>query len=162
METAKREKLKLYGVLVLVVVFVAMGYFRFFYTPKKPAPTAAASPSEMQLALTEFTDPRPSLGGITADPVTARRSRIIRDIFSSGEFVHADKTTEEKQAPPVPPTFSLKGTIVAGRHPIAVINNRFVRAGDHIEGYRVMKIDKKNVWLESGSHRVKVETLPYE
>jgi len=162
METGTRGKIKIYMVLLLAVVFVAVGYFRFFYNKKKSGLAEAAIPSEIQLTVPELTPPGSSLDGKPGAPVTTRRPRVIRDIFSPGEFALASKTAEEKPKRSAPPSFSLKGTIVAGRQPIAVINNRFVRAGDRIEGYLVVKIDKKNVWLKSGSHRVKVETMAHE
>jgi len=161
MENSAREKIKLYMVVVLAVIFIAVGYYRFFYDKKKSQPTAAATP-DIQLTVPELAASGSLPEGRPAAPVAVERPRAIRDIFSSGEAIPADNATEESPLAPMPPSFSLKGTIVAGRHPIAVINNRFVRAGDRIDGYRVVKIDKKKVWLQLGSHKFEVETMPHD
>ena len=138
MGNGTREKMKLYGVLMLAVVFVAVGYLRFFHSAKEAVPPSAATPSEMQVALPELTVPGSSQNGKADTPVTNRQTRVIRDIFSPGEFTRPHRTVEATPEPPAIPSFSLKGTIVAGLHPIAVINNRFVRAGDRIEVYQNM------------------------
>lgn len=61
--------------------------------------------------------------------------------------------------PPPPPTVVLKlnGTILGGENPIAIINNQFVRTGEWIGGYRIVKIDKYKVLLSSNNHQKVLE-----
>jgi hypothetical protein len=161
-ERNTKETIKRYSVLCLAVVFIAVGYFRFFHEQEKSMPAATAAQSEIPLVVPEVKTPSPSRDGRTRVPVTDRWPAAVRDIFSPGEFAPANETTIEQKQTPAPTSFTLKGTIVAGNRPIAIINNRFVRTGDWIEGYRVVKIDTKKVWLESGNHRIAVDVMPYE
>ncbi len=56
---------------------------------------------------------------------------------------------------------TLKGTIVGGKRPIAIINDRFVRMGDRIGDYQVVEIDKDRVTLRSGIYEIVLEVLTY-
>ena len=42
---------------------------------------------------------------------------------------------------------------------MAIINGQFLGRGDWIEGYQVMRIGKKEVLLESGKDRIKLEMI---
>lgn len=90
----------------------------------------------------------------------------IRDIFSPlNSPPRAEKTSEEKEverSDPPPPSFTLKGTIVGGRNPIAIIDDQFVRPGDWVGEYRVVKIGKKEVVLDSDYGQVVLEILKNE
>ena len=47
------------------------------------------------------------------------------------------------------PSLNLKGTIVGGERPIAIINDQFLRQGDQIGEFKVVNIGKKEVVLNS-------------
>ncbi len=51
----------------------------------------------------------------------------------------------------------LNGTIVGGNNPVAIINNQFLRTGEWIGGYQVVKIDKYKVLLSSGDYQKVLE-----
>ena len=56
-----------------------------------------------------------------------------------------------------PPTFRLRGTIVGGERPLAIIDDRFVRVGDRIGDYNVIRIRKKDVLLMSDRTKLHLE-----
>lgn len=64
---------------------------------------------------------------------------------------------EPKKPPPPTVVLKLKGTIVGGENPIAIINNQFVRTGEWIGGYQIVKIDKYKVLLSSDNHQKVLE-----
>jgi hypothetical protein len=47
--------------------------------------------------------------------------------------------------------------VAGGENPLALINDTFVRTGDSIDGYRVVRIDKKEVFLDSGIETFRLE-----
>ena len=53
-------------------------------------------------------------------------------------------------------SLKLKGVIVGGKHSIAIINDKFVRTGERINGYRVLQIAEKEVLLKSGNKTIKL------
>ena len=60
------------------------------------------------------------------------------------------------------PTLKLSGTIVGGERPIAIINNQLIRLGDWIEGFKVVKIGKTEVLLDSGISKIVVALVKNE
>ncbi len=56
----------------------------------------------------------------------------------------------------------LTGTIVGGENPIAIINDQFVKVGDFIDEYKLVRIEKKEVILDIDDRTVKVEMLKNE
>jgi len=162
-EKNTKEAIKRYAVIALAVVFLAVGYFQFFRETKKPVPTATAAQPETQLVAPEVKPLKTSKDVQARVPAAERRPAVIRDIFAPGESAPSpEKTSTETPETPAATAFTLKGTIVAGARPAAIINGRFVRTGDWIDGYQVVKIDRKNVWLESGGHRISVDAMPHE
>jgi type II secretory pathway component PulC len=53
-------------------------------------------------------------------------------------------------------SLKLKGVIVGANHSLAIINDKFVRTGERINGYRVIRIGEKEVLLRSGNKTVKL------
>ena len=64
---------------------------------------------------------------------------------------------EPKKPPPPTIMLELNGTIVGGKNPVAIINNQFLRTGEWIGGYRVVKIGKYKVLLSSGDYQKVLE-----
>ncbi len=73
----------------------------------------------------------------------------------------APEQNQMEEIPEPPPPMTLKGTIVGGKRPIAIINDRFVRMGDRIGDYQVVEIDKDIVKLSSGNNEIVLEVLKY-
>jgi len=90
---------------------------------------------------------------------------VVKDIFAEPvrpeppQPASEENQGEEELKPPPPMT--LKGTIVGGKRPIAIINDRFVRMGDRIGDYQVVEIDKDRVTLRSGIYEIVLEVLTY-
>jgi hypothetical protein len=61
---------------------------------------------------------------------------------------------------PVPiGVLELKGTIIGGKAPMAVINDKFVRMGEKIGEYKIVKIDPNEVVLRSGSQEKVLQVI---
>lgn len=164
----KNEQIKLYITLGLVVVLLISAYFRIIRPKTKGTANAtASSPKISAPASTPVQIPKVQLD-VPKKKNKAKKSRnqfrvmssMVRDIFAEPKAPVSDKEAEKKaeKKPPPPPT-SLKGTIVGGKKPIAIINGRFVHVGDLVGEYRVVRIDKDKVLLSSGEHAIVLEVL---
>jgi len=164
----KNEQIKLYITLGLVVVLLISAYFRIIRPKTKGTANAtASSPKISAPASTPVQIPKVQLD-VPKKKNKAKKSRnqfrvmssMVRDIFAEPKAPVSDKEAEKKaeKKPPPPPT-SLKGTIVGGKKPIAIINGRFVHVGDLVGEYRVVRIDKDEVLLSSGEHSIVLEVL---
>jgi hypothetical protein len=169
----KREKIKLMIVIGLSVVFAAIAYFRF-RPPKASsavaAPTASVSDSQVAIPRVEIKhhqiDPAPTTSDLTMQQF------VKRDIFTPIHIPLPEKVKKKRvkqqpsrKPPPEPtsrPSFKLGGTIVGGDNPIAIINNRFVRAGDSISGFKVIRIGKFGVQLASKNKSIRLEMIENE
>lgn len=182
MPATKIEQIKIYVVIVLALVAAVVGYFRFIHkktTPDIGRTASIATPSQVQTPQTGINmperqrDKQPELH--MEDPLRTD----IRDIFTP---LHLTKKVKRKtkrpspkkapppmpikvesppepKKPPPPPTIMLElnGTIVGGNNPVAIINNQFLRTGEWIGGYRVVKIGKYKVLLSSGDYQKVLE-----
>ena len=173
MPATKIEQIKIYVVIVLALVAAVVGYFRFIH--KKTTPDIVKTASITALSGDQTSD------GKIKIPERKRDKQVelhmedslrtdIRDIFTS---LHLTKKVKRKtkrpspkvkikpepKKPPPPPTIMLElnGTIVGGNNPVAIINNQFLRTGEWIGGYQVVKIDKYKVLLSSGDYQKVLE-----
>jgi hypothetical protein len=164
MPDPRSEKIKLYIVIGLVIVSVIVAYFRFFYKkgspPAKPSPTAVSADQAR-------------MSGIKIKDVLARRRHtiakderahaIVRDIFNPSISLEKLSLQQPGQNPDMleaVPSFRLKGTIMGGGDPVAIVNDRFVRPRDQINGFKVIRIDANAVLLDSGEKRIRLELVP--
>jgi len=162
----KTNKIKNYIVIGLAGVLAVSVYFRFIHGKVGGSQDFSPSPPVAQLAVPQ----------VNANiPIKPKRPRLtvgdhlpasIRDIFSplnsSPGTESLPEENEEVRPDPPPPSFTLKGTIVGGRNPIAIIDGQFVRPGDWVGEYRVVKIGKKEVFLDSDYGQVVLEILKNE
>ena len=163
MPDLRSERLKLYIVIALVIVSAVVAYFRFFY--KKAAPQAKPSPAAV--APGQFKMPEIQI----KDALARRRQTmpkyelahaIIRDIFEPSKSL-------KKSSPPLPgqnpdvseavPSFRLKGTIMGGGSPVAIVNDQFVRPGERIGEFKVIRIGENEVLLDSGEKKIRLELV---
>ena len=91
----------------------------------------------------------------------------IRDIFKPFEAAPSEKEPEPvKEAPPAAekpaPVLRLKGVIVGGKKPLAIINDQFVGRGDRIGDFRVVSIGSNIVRLDSGEQKIVLEMVTHE
>ena len=165
----KSEQIKLYFTIGLALVLVVSGYFRVIRPRLKGTANATASSSPAAPAAVPVlqtpeirTKPSSSKNERTKKiPKTMESmSSMVRDIFA--EPAHPQPAAPVKDAPPpsLPPSV-LKGTIVGGENPVAIINGKFFRMGDRIGDYQVVRIDKDEVLLSSGNHEIVLEVLKH-
>ncbi len=184
MPQSKAEQIKLYIIIGLVVVAAAVAYFRFLHK-KKPsvappapgAPTAGLTVPEIKIKKIKKTTPARS-------QVHEPGDIDLRNIFSpvrwpekveeQPDVVEPDDTDvddmelemaeawvdEEQQLQPKPfPQVKLLGTLIGGGKSIAIIDGRFMRAGDAIDGYEIVKIAPDEVRLKDGEEEVILKVL---
>jgi len=174
-----RERTKLYIVIGLSAVFVAMGYFRFFHgkityfnkpesgvaipvAVKVPAvdlkgvPTAAETqkmvPEGVRAGLRDIFAP------VKAPAVETANEAAIETATETAAEIPSVTLPPVAPLPPLPP-LKLMGTIVGGRQPLAVINGRFLRTGESISGFEVVSIARDHVILSGEGRTVLLHTL---
>lgn len=162
-EEKKSERIKLFIVIGLAVAAGTFGYFRFFHKKAPATPTAipgvTLSPvsSDLRVPKIDFASilkkpsPKPADSG--------ERALGIRDVFSSLRILKQFEGEDpEPQAVPAP-TFKLSGTILGGGSPVAIINSKFLRKGDEINGFQVVEIAKNEVRLSDGNQEIVLKVL---
>jgi hypothetical protein len=93
------------------------------------------------------------------------RRDFVRDIFAPLIALPKEKPPPKKRQPQPPKrTISLKlnGVIIGGRNPVAIINDKFVRLGERIDGYKVVRIEKKEVFLKSSNRTIQLRLATNE
>lgn len=161
----KSEKIKLYIVVGLLCVAVIVAYFRF--GRKKTAPDthiAKSSPQEMTFDVSQIK--KPVLKKRLREPESAADESLrmnIRDIFSPVRLpIASEVPAPSEQAPMSTGDLILKGTIISGNNPMAIINDNFVHIGDKIGAYSIVKIDSDDVILRANGHEKVLHVLTPE
>jgi hypothetical protein len=163
MASRKSEKKKILVVISLALVLAVSMYFQFV-RGKSGGDEVDVSSAD---SLVQMKVPEVHLPPLAADersaPTMNGLSYAIRDIFSppKRQTKPRNPSTKESQKKPVGP-LQLKGTIVGGKTPIAIVNDQFVREGDYIGAYRVVMIGQREVVLDSGDARIVLEILKRE
>ena len=161
MPEKKNKPIQIYIVIGMSLVLVIMGYFRFIHNKSisdDDHTLPAAGPAQFDIALVEIN--KPQKNSIHALPVNEPFSIYIRDIFAPLKSPAASEIQFTEQTPSTPVmSLKLKGTIVGGGIPIAIINDQFVRVGDVIANYKVVKIAGNRVFLTSGNYQKVLEVL---
>lgn len=158
----KKERTKLLIVIGLAAVFVVMGYFRFFYGK-------GASPMQSNggaVTVGPIAIPPVDLKGVR--PTTGLPERVslprapLRNIFAPvgitsvpGSAPGQSAGAPQKQLPKL----QLTGTIIGGKRPLAIINGRFLRQGESIEGLQVLSIARNQVIIASEGRKVVLNVL---
>jgi len=164
MPEKKSERIKMFILILGSVVFVIVGYFQFIH--KKP--TAVKARTSPNTPLSQLVVPavniKISQNARKADPAAGESlPELIRDIFSPVKSNSADKRSAELQQSAIPlSAMELKGTIVGSGKPLAIINDQFFRIGDWIGEYKVIRIGKKAVLLDSGHNQIELEMVKNE
>lgn len=157
MAQPKKEQIKTYIVIGLVILALVVAYFRFFY---KKGDTQAA-PAASTALTAQITAPQVSknirpAGGKEKMQAEASFSPVARDIFApliipSTTAPQPGALDQDMAVTKMAPNLSLDGTIVGRSKRLAIINGRFVRQGEMIGEYKVVSIGKKMVRLSLGS-----------
>lgn len=165
MPVKKSEKIKLYFVIGLLCVAVIVAYFRFVGKKNDSITEISKSPpQEMTFNVSQMEKPRlrqrlqePRL------PDDGSLKMNIRDIFSPLRLpIETDNLIQSEQTPEPSGVLTLKGTIIGGKDPMAVINDKFVRLGEKIGEYQVVTIYQDGVLLKSGGHEIVLHILRLE
>lgn len=160
MSKHKNEKIKIYLVTVLTLVLVVLGYFRFIH--KDSTVVANIEPDTkldagLDVPQVKIRNPAPN-----AQPYLASAKEpmhpLIRDIFAPVKPLpqRTHQFVEQKSSKPTLP-LTLRGTIVGGGKPIAIINDQVLRTGDQIGGFKVVKIGKTEVLLRSANDQLELK-----
>ena len=166
MEAGKKEKIKLYLVIGLAFILMLSLFFRFVKHGNKGIEVEASQRSPDSRYIT------PDLESAKAPDSRAPRAKaelnedlqsLIRDIFKPMETSpKASDKSPGLEAPKPLASLNLKGTIVGKKGSIALIDDQFLRPGDWIGGYKVTSIGKKEVLLDSGDQKIRLEIMKNE
>ncbi|GAX59231.1 metal-dependent amidase/aminoacylase/carboxypeptidase [Candidatus Scalindua japonica] len=178
MSDKQKEKNKIYIAIGLAVIMVVLCYFRLIH--KKGTGTTVKNNIQNNLTVTELDVPE--VNTETLKKISWRKKdqvgplpELKRDIFDNTKFLKKAEKERTKSSPEnaeignatisspeMASELELKGTVVGGKNPIAIINNKFVRVGDLINDYTLVRIGKKEVILVMNDRTVKVEMLRNE
>jgi hypothetical protein len=173
-----KETIKLYMVVALAFLALVVAYFQFFSKKEEPAPQVAAPKEQtqrQQKATATATAGGKSYKIRTLEKISEistgktrekwRPSLVnltdIRDIFEPPpippEAIEAAVAVRRAQRVPKEPkpdeiSLELKGTIIGGKKPMAIINEKFIRLGEKIDIFRVVRIEANRVVLKAGDH----------
>lgn len=152
MARKKSELVKICVFIGLLAVLLVSGYVRFSGKP-------GAAPAQNPPAVPRIdASPAAAIAPAKALPVSGL-PYTGRDIFSPGLIPDKTETAPGGNPPVQASGLVVKGTITGGERPVAVINDSFVREGDRIGDYRVVKIRKSDVVLKSNSEQLVLEVL---
>ena len=161
----KSEKVKFVIVIVLALIMVTVAYFRFWHKKGSAAPDRlAAEPSQTEQVATELTIAQQPDERVYDRPTVAALPSVKRDIFRPQRVppAVARPTRKNKTAKlkPVPiPSFKLGGTIVSQGESMAIINDRYLRTGDTIAAFKVVRIEEDKVQLVSGGKKIELKMI---
>ncbi len=153
MAKKKSELIKLYAFIGLLAVLLVTGYVRFSGksgTAQSPQNPPAFPRVDLQPAAVSATGHAPRMADL---------QQAARDIFAPGQIAERAEAAPGEKPPVQASGLVAKGTITGGGRPVAVINESFVREGDMIGEYRVVKIRKSEVVLKSNSEQLVLEVL---
>lgn len=154
-------RIKIYLIVGLALVLAALVY-RYLHarTARNRSispPPATATLSEIP-KLPDLYPERQRKTEVEQASIRELRRLFVRDIFAPAKPLRKAKRPTKKGGPAQRQVTSmkLKGVIVGGKHSIAIINDKFVRTGERINGYRVVRIAEKEVLLKSGNKTIKL------
>lgn len=157
------ERIRIYLVVGLALVLAALVYR---HLKAKPSGNATLSATTVTKGLTEVADLPPldtgSLQKTQQASVKVKEIRrdSLRDIFAPMrplKRARHSSTIERGPRAHKAPSLKLKGVIVGGSNSVAIINGKLLRLGERIDGYQIVKIEEKRVFLRSGNRTFKLE-----
>ncbi len=164
MTRKKSDQIKTYVLLGLSLVLVVALFFRF--TGKRaPEATMQEAPKE---AVAELDIPEvdfDSLGttGLLDQRVREALREPVRDLFLPGAVLGRLGTREDASRKTLSvASLKLKGVVKGGGRPVALINDEFVRTGDTVDGYRIVRIEPKEVLVDSGTQIYRLEMKAHD
>lgn len=151
---------KIYLIIGLSIVFVVVAYFRFFHKKRPISRVPAGSNAALvRLDVPQIQIPNLEDAESRKAPVKESMSPVIRDIFAAPATPESETEIPEPEPSKQAQSLELKGTILGGEKAMAIINDKFVRTGDCIGEYRVVRIAKDEVLLSSDTHKMILKVL---
>ncbi len=144
MSESTRKKI-IFGLLVVAIIW---GYNNLRPTPKnapsrhKPAATAEPNAGVDPVA-------RP----VAATPKLVNIEKKTQEPWGKDPF-RVRGTTQHTQPPQKKEKWQLSGILYNSESPVAIINDKPVRAGDLINSAKVLRIDRKSVILEHNGSKM--------
>lgn len=157
------DQIKMYIVIGLSLALALVGYLRLIHGKTEPEATnSSATDSTTPEFETQIVEPVAWQQVDWHARLAAEPERPLkRDIFLPAIDLKSRKSKPLKAKSPVLiPKLKLRGTVVGGEKPIAIINDKFIRKGEWIAGYKVIWIGEKRVVLNSGENKLILELLP--
>ena len=160
LQTKDSERIKLYIVIGLALVLVTLAYFRFVHKKPKSSPSATPATTTAPATHLEFLQP----GNVNLKDTRRRepfegesKSTVIRDIFAPVKTLPREsRLAKAGTSSNLSGSLQLKGVIIGGKNPIAIINNKLVRKGERIGDYTVVRVEKKEVFLRSANSNIRL------
>lgn len=160
-KSVKNIRIKIIIIIILSIIFMLVAYFRFFHNkPISVTNNMVTTPSAETLKVppanpvdTETKKIKEAPGG-----AVSVSGMVTRNIFMPANTSRAGEEstlqTSEKAEEKTLPGFKLSGVIADKKAAIAVINGKFLKKGDSIEGYQVVRIGDKTVTLSGNGHKI--------
>jgi len=164
MATNRSDKVKLYVIIGLAFVAAFVAYFRFLHKGNETGTDIVSShPEETKLDVSQIQKTKPMGAKVPRLTVADSASTHIRDIFAPVQLpTDSEALIRAEQTPGPSGVFELKGTIISGKIPMAIINDKFVRMGERIGEYEIVRINPNEVLLRSGSQEKVLQVLTPE
>ena len=154
----KNKGMKLYLLVGLGLILTAMIVLRYLL-PRLTQQTGQEVLASQSTSL-DWSSVNPTQSNTKTDPPwsqTLTTAREVRNIFAALEPLRPARVAPRKARPvPACPSFQLKGTIVGSGPPLALIDDRMLRIGSTIQGFRVKRITASGVLLEGKHHKVQL------
>ena len=154
MNTENSEKIKLYIVIGLLIVAAIVAYFRFFYKNENTdSKSDLLSTQGIAFDISKIQNIKPIKKPQKFQwPSNGASSNTIRDIFAKAELTASPNSrTQVNGHNDSIGALELKGIIIGGNQPMAVIDNKFIKIGERIGEYQLVKIGSNEVVLQSNS-----------
>ena len=156
------DQIKKYIVIGLSLVLAIVGYFRLIHGKTQPEamnPSLSDSTApefEVQIVEPVTWQQQDWHARLAAEPMRP----LQRDIFLPAKPLKSVKVKPVAKIAQKPaPKLKLRGTVVGGDQPIAIIDDQFIRTNELIAGYKVIWIGPKMVVLDSGEKKLILEML---
>jgi hypothetical protein len=172
MSGKKNERVKIFTAIGLALIMAILCYFRLIH--KKGTGTRDENKSQYNPPVAELDIPevnttmlktpnwRRQLQGGLFPELKRDIFVIVKNKFLTSILEEAESGRGTIMSPQIASGLKLTGTVVGGENPIAIINDQFVRVGDLIDEYTLVRIGKKEVILNMDDRIVKVEMLKNE
>ncbi len=172
MSGKKNERVKIFVAIGLALIMVVLCYFRLIHkkgTGTRDEKKNQYNPPVAELDIPEVNTKMLRTSNWRKQQQGGQLPKLKRDIFANvkNKFLISSQETVESgsgtiMSPQKASGLKLTGTVVGGENPIAIINDQFVRVGDLIDEYTLVRIGKKEVILNMDDRIVKVEMLKNE